>query len=71
MAFQASGIEGLKIRITAKSENDDSAEQIIAAEELLIRNLLGELIFGIDEQTMESVVLDELRNRGLTLAVAE
>ena len=71
LAFQASGIEGLKIRITAKSENDDSAEQIIAAEELLIRNLLGELIFGIDEQTMESVVLDELRNRGLTLAVAE
>ena len=71
IAFQASGIEGLKIRITAKSENDDSAEKIIVAEELLIRNLLGELIFGIDEQTMESVILDELRNRGLTLSVAE
>ncbi len=71
LAFQASGIEGLKVRITAKSENDETAERIIAAEEALIRGLLGDLIFGIDDQTMESVVLDELRSRGMTLAVAE
>lgn len=71
LAFQASGIEGLKIRITVKSENNETAEQIIAVEESLIRGLLGDLIFGIDEQTMESVVIDELRSRGMTLAVAE
>ena len=71
LAFQASGIEGLKIRITAKSENNETAERIIAAEEALVRGLLGEFIFGIDGQTMESVVLDELKSRGMTLAVAE
>ena len=71
LAFQASGIEGLKIRITAKSENNETAERIIAAEEVLVRGLLGEFIFGIDDQTMESVVLDDLRSRGMTLAVAE
>ena len=71
LAFQASGIEGLKIRITVKSEDNETAEQIIAVEESLIRGLLGDLIFGIDEQTMESVVIDELRSRGMTLAVAE
>ena len=71
LAFQASGIEGLKVRITAKSEDDETAERIIAAEEALIRGLLGDLIFGIDDQTMESVVLDDLKSRGLTLAVAE
>ena len=71
LAFQASGIEGLKVRITAKSEDEATAERVLAAEETLVRGLLGDLIFGIDDQTMESVVIDGLRNRGLTLAVAE
>ena len=71
LAFQASGIEGLKIRITAKSPDEATADRVIAAEEALVRDLLGDLIFGIDEETMESVVLDELARRGLTLAVAE
>ena len=71
LAFQASGIEGIKVRITAKAEDDAAAEAILAAEETLIRDLLGNVIFGIDEETMESVVLDELRRREMTLAAAE
>ena len=71
LAFQASGIEGIKVRITAKAADDASAEAILAAEEALLRPLLGEIVFGIDEQTMESVVLDLLQGRGLTLALAE
>ena len=31
----------------------------------------GHLVFGMDDQTMESVVVDLLRDQGLTLAVAE
>ncbi len=71
LAFQASGIEGIKVRITAKAESDAAVEDILAAEEALIRDLLGDVIFGIDEETMESVVLDQLRSRGMTLAAAE
>lgn len=71
LAFQASGVEGLKVRITAKAENDAAAEQIIADEESKVRDILGGLIFGINDQTMESVVLDMLAERGLTLGVAE
>jgi nicotinamide-nucleotide amidase len=71
LAFQASGIEGIKVRITAKAADDAAAEEILAAEEALIRDLLGDVVFGVDEETMESVVLDELRARGLTLAAAE
>ncbi len=71
LAFQASGIEGIKVRITAKADSEDAAEQIIAGEEALIRDLLGDVIFGVDEQTMESVVLEMLRERGMTLAAAE
>ena len=71
LAFQASGIEGIKVRITAKAADDASADAILAAEEALLRPLLGEIVFGIDEQTMESVVVDLLRERGLTLALAK
>ena len=71
IAFQASGIEGLKIRITAKAENAEAAEAIIAREEANVRGIVGDAIFAADEQTMESAILDLLRERGLSLAVAE
>ena len=71
LAFLASGIEGIKVRITAKSEDEETAAQILAAEEQFLRNLLGDIVFGIDDETMETVVLDQLRRQGMTLAVAE
>ena len=71
IAFQASGIEGLKIRITAKAEDVEAAEALIAGEEAEVRAIVGDAIFATGEQTMESVVLDLLRDRGLSLAVAE
>jgi nicotinamide-nucleotide amidase len=71
LAFQASGIEGIKVRITAKAADDASATAILAVEEARLRPILGEFVFGIDDQTMESVVVDLLQQRGLTLALAE
>jgi len=71
LAFQASGIEGIKVRITAKTGNAGEAEAMLAAEEARVRAILGDLIFGADNQTMESVVIDMLRERGLTIGMAE
>jgi nicotinamide-nucleotide amidase len=71
LAFQASGIEGIKVRITAKAPDENSARAIIHQEEMQIRELLGDIIFGVDDQNMETVVLDMLNTRDLTLAVAE
>ena len=71
LAFQASGMEGIKVRIVAKCDDEAAAARILDAEEALIRGLLGDVIFGLDEQSMETVVLDLLRRKGLTLAVAE
>ena len=72
IAFLASGIEGLKVRITAKADSAPEVDAVLAAEEALVRAILGDdLIFGVDDETMESVVLDLLRSRGLTLGVAE
>lgn len=71
LAFQASGIEGLKVRITAKAPDDEAAQGLLDEEEQRVRHILGDLVFGIDAQNMEAAVLSMLRERGLSLAVAE
>ena len=71
LAFQASGIEGLKVRITVKAADEESANAVIADEEKRVRQILGDCVFGMDDETMESVVLDLLRERSMRLAVAE
>ena len=71
IAFLASGVEGIKVRITAKAPDADSAKQLLTAEETQVRALLGDLVFGVDDETMEDAVGHLLRAQGLTLAVAE
>ena len=71
IAFLASGIEGIKVRITAKAPDADSARDLLAAEEAQVRSILGDLVFGVDDETMEDAVGHLLRSQGLTLAVAE
>jgi nicotinamide-nucleotide amidase len=71
IAFQASGIDGIKVRIVAKCDDEVAAKRVLDSEEALLRGLLGDLVFGIDEQSMEAVVLGELRRRSLTVAATE
>lgn len=71
IALLASGIEGLKVRITARGESNEEVDRILDDEEARLRRILSELVFGVDDQTMESVVLDLLAERNLSLAVAE
>ncbi|HSA83166.1 MAG TPA: competence/damage-inducible protein A [Geminicoccaceae bacterium] len=71
LAFQASGIEGIKVRITAKAADPAAANAVLMAEEARLRAVLGGYVFGVDDQTMESVIVDMLKGRSLSLAVAE
>ena len=71
LAFQASGIEGVKVRMTAKAADKEQSDLLLDHEENVLRELIGEYIFAIDEQTMESVVLDQLKAQSLTFATAE
>ena len=71
LAFQASGIEGLKVRITAKADDASHALKLVDEEEAVIRDILQHYIFGVDEQTMESVIIDTLQQQGKTIALAE
>jgi nicotinamide-nucleotide amidase len=71
IAFLARGIEGLYVRLTAKAATAAEASRLIEGEERALREIIGELVFAVDDETMESVVLDACRTRGFTLAVAE
>jgi nicotinamide-nucleotide amidase len=75
IAFLASGIEGIKVRLTARGDDAAHATSLLVHEESIVRALivekLGDIIFGVDDQTMEDVVAAQLLERGLTLAVAE
>jgi nicotinamide-nucleotide amidase len=71
IAFLASGMEGLKVRVTVKAESADAADQILADEVDLLAEILGEVVFSVDDEPIEVVVLRLLRERGLTLGTAE
>jgi nicotinamide-nucleotide amidase len=61
----------IRIRLTAKGKNRDATQNLIQTVADQIRERLGPVIFGEDEDTLESVVLRQLEQRGLTLAVAD
>jgi nicotinamide-nucleotide amidase len=71
LAFLASGWEGIKVRLTAKAASRPTAETLLDEWEARVRNVVGDLVFGVNDDTMESVVLDMLRRAGWTIGVAE
>lgn len=71
IAFLASGIEGIKLRITAKAESSEVVDALLDAEEKELRGILGEIVFGIDDTTIEMAVAKKIVELGLTMSVAE
>lgn len=59
------------IRITAKAENENEADRLIAGVETSIRARLGDVIFGVDEDTLEKAALEAAARRGWNLAALE
>jgi competence/damage-inducible protein CinA-like protein len=75
LAFLASGIEGIKVRITARARTTSDATALLDKEEAEVRRAiemrLGDIVFGIDDESMEVAVAARLSARGLTFGVAE
>lgn len=75
IAFLASGIEGIKVRITARGDDAAHVATLLDDEEVRVRELitssLGDIVFGVNDETMEDAVATRLLARGATLAVAE
>ena len=61
----------VKLRITARAATAEAAVQLLEPVEVEIRARTGALCFGVDEASLASVLLEQLRSRGQTLAVAE
>jgi nicotinamide-nucleotide amidase len=75
LAFLASGIEGIKVRITARAPTLSEGTALLDHEEKAVRaaieGQLGDIMFGVDDESMEVAVAAQLIARGVTLGVAE
>ena len=71
LAFLASGWEGIKVRLTAKANTESQAIELLDAWDAKVRAEVGEIVFGVDDQNMEAVVLQLLRDKKMSLGVAE
>ncbi len=75
LAFLASGIEGIKVRITARARTLEDVTALLDKEEVEVRRAiderLGDIVFGVDDESMEVAVAARLIARGLTFGVAE
>ena len=59
------------LRITARAKTEEEALSLIAPVEKDLCDLMGQDVLGIDEDTIESVVVDLLKQRHWTVATAE
>ncbi len=75
LAFLASGIEGIKVRITARARTLDEVTALLDEEDAAVRHTIGErlgdIVFGVDDESMEVAVAGRLLGQGLTFGVAE
>lgn len=70
IAFLASAGE-IKIRLTALAESERAAHDLIAPVESVVRDRIGDRIFGADDDTIERVIRTLLESRGWTIGTAE
>jgi nicotinamide-nucleotide amidase len=61
----------IRIRITAKANSPEEASTLIRKMEEEIRNRLGILIYGVDNETLQGIIVRELERLNLTLSVVE
>lgn len=63
--------DGVYLRITAKAKGETEAQRIISQSEEQIRNVLSSYIWGVDDDTLDSVIGELLRAKKLSLATME
>jgi nicotinamide-nucleotide amidase len=63
--------DGVYLRITAKAKERTEAQHLISQSEEQIRSILSSYIWGVDDDTLDSVIGKLLRAKNLTLATME
>lgn len=59
------------LRLTAKAPSKQEADRMMAPALEKIRGILGDIIYGIDTDSLENTVIGLLKDQGKTLAAAE
>ena len=59
------------VRATAKADTREQAEEMLRPLMDEVKRILGDVVYGVDVGSIEEVVSDLLRERGLTLSAAE
>jgi len=63
--------DGVYLRITAKAKEKTEAQRLISQSEEQIRNIFSSYIWGVDDDTLDSVIGELLRARNSSLAIME
>lgn len=71
LSFLASGIEGIQVRFSAKTDSENTAMALIDPFLKRAKTLLGNLCFGEDQASMEATVAKMLDQKTLTLGLYE
>ena len=59
------------IRIAAKASDDSSASQMLDGMESKIREILGEMIYGVNDETIAGAVVELLQDQNFEMALIE
>ena len=60
-----------ELRVTAKSDDENSALEMIEQTVLKIKDIFKDCVYGFDDDTLQSVVVKLLKDKNLTVATAE
>lgn len=71
IGFLARGINGIYIKLSTKAVDINIAKSSIENVEKTIQEKIGDFIYAYDDETMESNVLELLREKNATLSIAE
>jgi len=63
--------DAVDVRVTAKAASEAEAQALVATMEAQARQILGTHIFGINSETLQSVLGDILRDKGWSLGAME
>jgi nicotinamide-nucleotide amidase len=63
--------DGVHLRLAAKAPTEPEAWTLIRPKEEQLRRILGMAVWGADEDTFESIIVDMLKERRVTLASME
>jgi nicotinamide-nucleotide amidase len=63
--------DGVHVRVTASGDDPGQAERDLTETVAEVRRRLGEHVYADDDRSLAHVLLDALRERGLTIGIAE